>query len=84
MTYLFKEHFDELSIIVKIIDRLRDRLSFLKYDMRGADNNSDGIIRKEIHKVNKRLSQYEKRYNELTDTIINTPHELTNRPTSLH
>ena len=70
MTYLFKEHFDELSILVKIIDRLRNRLSFLKYNMRVIDNNSYGIIRREIKKVKKRLSQYEKRYNELTDKII--------------
>jgi len=29
-----KEYFDELSDVVKMMDRLRDRLSFLKYKKR--------------------------------------------------
>jgi len=82
MTQVIKEHFDELSILVKMIDSLNDRLSFLKYDMKGIDYNSSIIVRREINKVKKRLSPYEKRYNELTDIIINTPYETNNRPQS--
>ena len=84
MTYLLKVHFDELSLLVKMINRLRGRLSLLKYDMRGIDDNSYGIIRRESKKVKKLLSQCEKRYNELTDTIIDINNEITNSPQSLH
>ena len=66
MTQLTKNDFDELSIVVKMINRHRDRLSFLKYGLRTIDQNSYVTMRREVKKVQKLLSQCKKQYKEIT------------------